>query len=213
MNCYLVELSSDALPLSPIKVSLVVENVEDSNQVRTWGIVSQMASILSINITTFKGLLDKMDGVRVLREIPVLREMRKLGVVGSKAPSVALFPLDQLKEAITKHKKVDMDLLDKLVNLTPPLLILRSSEMEEVEGEKEREEKGERDEDWEPNEEEDEGWEVDVREGGDWLGEVVEEEEEEGETYNPACLLACLSDPTCFLFLKEVKLVRERMVD
>ena len=184
MNCYLVELSSDALALSPIKVALMVENVKDSNQARTWGIVSQMASILSINITTFKGFLDKMGGVRVLREIPILRELRKLGVVGSKAPSVALFPLDQLKDAITKAKKVDMDLIEKLVNLTPPLLIQRSSEMDEVEEEEEEgEEKGKRDEDWEPNEEEEEGWEVEVREG--WLGEVVEEEEEEGETSNP----------------------------
>jgi len=196
MKCYLVELSSDALALSPVKVALMQETINSNEQGRTWGVVSQIASILAINITTLKGLLEKMGGVRVVREIPVLRELRKLGVIGSKAPSIALYPMDQLKDALQNAKKVDMDLLHKLLTLTPPFDIPLGGREGEDEGEKEGEKEG--DDDWEPDEDEVEGWEEELRKGGDWSYE--EEEEEDGGEFVtlyvclPACLPAYLSD-------------------
>ena len=100
-----------------VAVAVVMERASQGSLLSSYGMTCQLASILNINISTFKDYINKHGGGIVIKELSLLRELRLVGCMGSMAQKTSLFPFDKLGEALRTYKGVNASLLARLSDL------------------------------------------------------------------------------------------------
>ena len=90
------------------------EGEEEDLDPRIFALVPHLSRALDMSVSSIKGYLERDNGQVIIKDLPTLKHLRRLGAIGLCATSAAIFPLDRLVQALARARLPNKDLIKRI---------------------------------------------------------------------------------------------------